>query len=103
MGAADEIMVCFCVCRGEPKTWYGVPGDSGDKFEEAMKTMAPELFDQDPSLLHHITTMMNPAVLHEKGVPVSIFYLELFLVTYIIFICICICICICMYMYMYMC
>ncbi|XP_041348681.1 lysine-specific demethylase 5A-like isoform X2 [Gigantopelta aegis] len=55
---------------GEPKTWYGVPGDCGDKFEEAMKTMAPELFDQDPSLLHHITTMMNPTVLHAKGVPI---------------------------------
>lgn len=29
---------------GEPKTWYGVPGDGAVAFEEAMKAAAPELF-----------------------------------------------------------
>lgn len=29
---------------GEPKTWYGVPGDGAVAFEDAMKSAAPELF-----------------------------------------------------------
>ena len=29
---------------GEPKTWYGVPGDGAELLEDAMKSAAPELF-----------------------------------------------------------
>lgn len=43
--------------RGEPKTWYGVSSEQ-----------APELFVQSPDLLHHITTIMNPNTLQERGV-----------------------------------
>ncbi|XP_046372172.2 lysine-specific demethylase 5A-like isoform X4 [Haliotis rufescens] len=55
---------------GEPKTWYGVPGESADIFERAMRQMAPELFEQAPDLLHQLTTIMNPNLLMAKGVPI---------------------------------
>ncbi|XP_052780089.1 lysine-specific demethylase 5A-like isoform X2 [Mya arenaria] len=55
---------------GEPKTWYGVSGHDADKFEDVMKTLAPELFQNSPDLLHHITTIMNPNILMSKGVPI---------------------------------
>ncbi|XP_052282476.1 lysine-specific demethylase 5A-like isoform X2 [Dreissena polymorpha] len=55
---------------GEPKTWYGVSGHNADKFEEAMKQSAPELFENSPDLLHQLTTIMNPNVLMKKGVQI---------------------------------
>lgn len=55
---------------GETKTWYGIPGSDADKFEEAIKSEAPELFEQQPSLLYQLVTMMNPGRLNEKGVKV---------------------------------
>ena len=57
--------------RGEPKTWYGVPGEAAEQLEECMKKNATELFEEFPDLLHHITTIMNPNVLMSSGVPVS--------------------------------
>jgi [histone H3]-trimethyl-L-lysine4 demethylase len=56
--------------RGEPKTWYGVPGASAPEFEEAMKSKAPELFENQSDLLHQLVTIMNPNLLMERGVPV---------------------------------
>ena len=35
-----------------------------------MKSYAPELFAQTPDLLHHLVTIMNPAILLRDGVPV---------------------------------
>lgn len=55
---------------GEPKTWYGVPGGRAEDFEKAMKKAAPELFENQPDLLHQLTTIMNPNVLMQAGVPV---------------------------------
>ncbi|KAK3610530.1 hypothetical protein CHS0354_008964 [Potamilus streckersoni] len=55
---------------GEPKTWYGVPGNEAEKFEEAMKSSAPELFENTPDLLHQLTTIMNPNILMKKGVSI---------------------------------
>lgn len=55
---------------GEPKTWYGVPGDCAVQFEDAMKRKAPDLFEQAPDLLHQLTTIMNPNILMEQGVPI---------------------------------
>ncbi|KAA3680363.1 histone demethylase JARID1 [Paragonimus westermani] len=55
---------------GEPKTWYGVSRLHADDFERAMWKHAPELFEQAPDLLHHITTNMNPNILQAEGVPV---------------------------------
>jgi len=55
---------------GEPKTWYGVPGSQADKFEDAMKQAAPELFQSQPDLLHQLVTIMNPNILMQSGVSV---------------------------------
>ncbi|KAK7080654.1 Lysine-specific demethylase 5A [Halocaridina rubra] len=55
---------------GEPKTWYGVPGGEAEKFEAAMKTAAPELFQAQPDLLHQLVTIMNPNILMKSGVPI---------------------------------
>lgn len=63
---------CVCVFfRGEPKTWYGVPGFAAEQLEAVMKKLAPELFECQPDLLHQLVTIMNPNVLMEHGVPVS--------------------------------
>lgn len=55
---------------GETKTWYGVPGHDAEKFEAAMKSEAPELFERQPSLLYQLVTMMNPGRVKEAGVDV---------------------------------
>ncbi|XP_051172019.1 lysine-specific demethylase lid isoform X2 [Leptopilina boulardi] len=55
---------------GEPKTWYGVPGSLAERFEESMKSAAPELFHSQPDLLHQLVTIMNPNILTNEGVPV---------------------------------
>ncbi|BEJ14724.1 hypothetical protein CspHIS471_0404910 [Cutaneotrichosporon sp. HIS471] len=55
---------------GETKTWYGIPGGSADKFEEAIKREAPELFERQPALLYQLVTMMNPGRLRDQGVDV---------------------------------
>lgn len=59
------------ICRGEPKTWYGAPGYAAEQLENVMKSLAPELFESQPDLLHQLVTIMNPNVLMEHGVPVS--------------------------------
>ena len=56
---------------GEPKSWYGVPGEHADTFERAMKRVAPELFDSQPDLLHQLVTICNPNILMADGVPIS--------------------------------
>lgn len=38
-----------------------------------MRELAPELFESQPDLLHQLVTIMNPNVLMEHGVPVSLF------------------------------
>ncbi|GIX89785.1 hypothetical protein CEXT_172121, partial [Caerostris extrusa] len=55
---------------GEPKTWYGVPGGKAESFEEAMRSVAPELFNAQPDLLHQLVTIMNPNLLISQGVPI---------------------------------
>ncbi|CAI9725081.1 Hypothetical predicted protein [Octopus vulgaris] len=57
-------------CLGEPKTWYGVPGEAAEFFEDSMRKSAPELFEQSPDLLHQLTTIMNPNIFMSMGVPV---------------------------------
>ena len=65
-----HIFVLICICRGEPKTWYGVGSHGAEDLETAMKKTAPELFENSPDLLHQLTTIMNPNVLMEQGVQV---------------------------------
>lgn len=55
---------------GEPKTWYGVPGDKAEAFEDSMRSAAPELFRSQPDLLHQLVTIMNPNILMSAGVPI---------------------------------
>lgn len=42
---------------GAPKIWYGVPGKDASKLEEAMKKHLPELFEEQPDLLHNLVWM----------------------------------------------
>lgn len=58
--------------RGEPKTWYGVPGGEAESFEDAMRSVAPELFETQADLLHQLVTIMNPNLLTKRDVPVSL-------------------------------
>lgn len=53
---------------GATKTWYGIPGDDADKFENAMRKAVPELFEQQPDLLFQLVTMLSPKRLLEEGV-----------------------------------
>lgn len=55
---------------GDSKTWYGVPGADADKFEEAMRRVAPDLFETSPDLLFQLVTMMSPDKLKKEGVRV---------------------------------
>lgn len=55
---------------GETKTWYGIPGSDAEKFETAIKSEAPDLFEQQPGLLFQLITMMNPGRLSDAGVKV---------------------------------
>lgn len=57
--------------RGEPKTWYGVPGYAAEQLESVMKRLAPELFVSQPDLLHQLVTIMNPNTLMTHQVPVG--------------------------------
>ena len=67
----DHINLFFQNLRGEPKTWYGVPSSHAEDLEAVMRGRAPELFEQSPDLLHHITTIMNPNSLMSHNIPVS--------------------------------
>ncbi|RZF32830.1 hypothetical protein LSTR_LSTR011476 [Laodelphax striatellus] len=55
---------------GETKTWYSVPGDYAEEFENVVKEFAPELFEVHPDILHQLVTMINPNVLMERKIPV---------------------------------
>lgn len=56
---------------GETKTWYGIPADNAEAFEQAMRNKVPELFEANPDLLFHLTTMLSPATLVKDGIKVS--------------------------------
>ncbi|KAI8813645.1 hypothetical protein BJ742DRAFT_704778 [Cladochytrium replicatum] len=57
---------------GETKTWYGIPSSDADAFEKCMQKTVPELFEGNPDLLFHLTTMLSPSVLTEHGVEVVV-------------------------------
>eukprot|EP00339_Tiarina_fusa_P001367 CAMPEP_0117001600 /NCGR_PEP_ID=MMETSP0472-20121206/3548_1 /TAXON_ID=693140 ORGANISM="Tiarina fusus, Strain LIS" /NCGR_SAMPLE_ID=MMETSP0472 /ASSEMBLY_ACC=CAM_ASM_000603 /LENGTH=534 /DNA_ID=CAMNT_0004701667 /DNA_START=222 /DNA_END=1823 /DNA_ORIENTATION=+ len=56
--------------HGAPKLWYGVSSFFCTQFEQAMKEALPDLFEIQPDLLHHLTTMLSPTELIAAGVPV---------------------------------
>ncbi|GMH13215.1 hypothetical protein Nepgr_015056 [Nepenthes gracilis] len=55
---------------GAPKIWYGVPGKDADKLEGAMRKHLPDLFEEQPDLLHKLVTQLSPSLLKLEGVPV---------------------------------
>ncbi|KAJ7555191.1 hypothetical protein O6H91_05G025800 [Diphasiastrum complanatum] len=55
---------------GSPKIWYGVPGMAALKLEDAMRKHLPDLFKEQPDLLHKLVTQLSPSVLTKEGVPV---------------------------------
>ncbi|CAL2040362.1 unnamed protein product [Caenorhabditis brenneri] len=55
---------------GERKIWYGVGGDDAEKFEEALRKLAPGLTGRQRDLFHHMTTAANPYLLRSMGVPI---------------------------------
>lgn len=55
---------------GAQKMWYGVPAKDACKLEEAMRKQLPELFEEQPDLLHKLVTQLSPSILKSKGVPV---------------------------------
>lgn len=55
---------------GDTKTWYGIPGDDAEKFEAAMRSAVPELFETQPDLLFQLVTLLTPEQLKKAGVRV---------------------------------
>ncbi|KAL7693703.1 putative JmjC domain, JmjN domain, Zinc finger, C5HC2-type [Plasmopara halstedii] len=55
---------------GASKRWYGIPSSDADKFEAVMRAQLPERFRANPDLLLHLTTMVPPTVLKDRGVKV---------------------------------
>ncbi|KAI3495430.1 hypothetical protein L1887_37770 [Cichorium endivia] len=55
---------------GDPKMWYGVPGTHANALEDAMRKHLPDLFKEQPDLLHQLVTQLSPKVLKSEGVPV---------------------------------
>ncbi|CAI0546111.1 unnamed protein product, partial [Linum tenue] len=55
---------------GDPKVWYGVPGTHASTLESAMRKHLPDLFEEQPGLLHELVTQLSPSVLKAEGVPV---------------------------------
>jgi JmjC domain, hydroxylase len=43
---------------GAPKIWYGVPGNDAVKLEAAMKKHLPDLFEEQPDLLHNLVSTL---------------------------------------------
>ncbi|KAJ0235972.1 putative lysine-specific demethylase JMJ16 [Hirschfeldia incana] len=55
---------------GAPKLWYGVAGRDAVKLEGAMRKHLPDLFEEQPDLLHKLVTQLSPSKLKTAGVPV---------------------------------
>lgn len=55
---------------GDPKIWYGVPGSHATALEDAMQKHLPDLFKEQPDLLHQLVTQLSPNVLKSEGMPV---------------------------------
>lgn len=41
---------------GAPKIWYGVPGQDALKLEATMRKHLPDLFEEQPDLLHKLVS-----------------------------------------------
>ncbi|MFQ6650728.1 hypothetical protein Gotur_023548 [Gossypium turneri] len=61
---------------GAPKIWYGVPGKDASKLENAMRKHLPDLFDEQPDLLHKLIAI---ELYREQGRKTSISHDKLLL------------------------
>lgn len=52
---------------GAPKLWYGVPGKDACKLEEAMRKHLPDLFEEQPDLLHKLVSRSSCSVVFVCG------------------------------------
>lgn len=52
------------------QVWYGVPAAAAAALDASMRDALPHLFDKDHLLLHKLITMLSPAQLAARGVPV---------------------------------
>ncbi|XP_068502399.1 lysine-specific demethylase JMJ15-like isoform X1 [Phaseolus vulgaris] len=72
--ALELLQLAFLVVEffhgGAPKLWYGVPRKDACKLEKAMRKHLPELFEEQPDLLHKLVTQLSPSILKSKGIPV---------------------------------
>ena len=50
--------------------WYGVPSDASEALEGAMRDAFPNHFKTAPDLLYQLVTMLSPAQLKARNVPV---------------------------------
>uniref|UniRef100_A0A0D9XCP7 JmjC domain-containing protein n=1 Tax=Leersia perrieri TaxID=77586 RepID=A0A0D9XCP7_9ORYZ len=55
---------------GAPKMWYGAPGKDAANLESAMRKHLPDLFEEQPDLLHNLVTQFSPTLLKSEGVQV---------------------------------
>ncbi|KAK7954204.1 Lid2 complex component lid2 [Apiospora saccharicola] len=55
---------------GATKTWYGIPGEDAERFENAVREAVPELFETQPDLLFQLVTLFTPEQLKKAGVRV---------------------------------
>ncbi|KAK4986772.1 hypothetical protein LTR50_005067 [Elasticomyces elasticus] len=55
---------------GATKTWYGIPSEDAEKFEAAVRSAVPELFETQPDLLFQLVTLLPPEQLKKAGVRV---------------------------------
>jgi len=55
---------------GAPKMWYGVPGKDAVNLEAAMRKHLPDLFEEQPDLLHNLVSVSLLASYFKRGLPV---------------------------------
>jgi len=56
--------------KGAAKTWYCIPGDYKEAFDNIIKEKFGVLFFKEPSLLYSIVLTMNPLELVKRKIPV---------------------------------
>uniref|UniRef100_A0A8C0W241 [histone H3]-trimethyl-L-lysine(9) demethylase n=1 Tax=Castor canadensis TaxID=51338 RepID=A0A8C0W241_CASCN len=56
---------------GEPKTWYAVPPEHGQRLERLARELFPGSAQGCEAFLRHKVALISPTVLRENGVPFS--------------------------------
>jgi len=64
-----------------------VPPSYAEDLERVMMESAPELFENQPDLMHHLVTIISPNILMENDIPVNILMLYFYFFKYQLFCC----------------